>query len=117
MISPLRRASADAERVRVEGGIRGLGPELRVALALVEELHRRERAHVRERDARAVLELERRAREPRLLVAHLADLPVAVHPKVNRDRAAVVEMQQLVLAAALDAHDATALESAQPFAP
>ena len=74
---------------------------------------RREGARIHERYAGSVVELERRPGVARQGVCDRADVPVASHAKVHVDRAAVAELEQLVLSAAQHARDDCASERAQ----
>ena len=76
-------------------------------------VHRAEGARIGEREAAIALEVEGDARMTRQCGRRARDLPVAVETEVHEERRAVVEMQELVLAAARDVVDATADDAAQ----
>ena len=63
-------------------------------------------AGVHEDERAAIVEVEHRTSEPRRRRPRLGQHPIAVHPEVGVENATVFEVQQLVLASALDASDA-----------
>ena len=68
---------------------------------LQETMYREMVSRIDETDARAVVEVERRACVRRALRVGRADVPVAGHAEVRVQRATVVESEELVLATAL----------------
>lgn len=69
-------------------------------------VERRQRAGILQDDPRAIGELEHRARESRKRLRCSTDRPVAIHAEVHVNDAPVIQMHELMLAAALHiAHD------------
>ena len=103
LIGPRFFASATPKRLRGQRRVARLGsePEIGRRVGGV-QVERAERARVVEDDARAVGEVDRRASEPRQVVAGAIDVPVASHAKVRVKHASVVEEEQLMLSATLD---------------
>ena len=103
----------DTERVGVEGRIVGSGPSSgspspASKSSTVESARMSVSATRVPSSSSSDARVKRGSSSPTLPI-----LPVAIHAKVNRERAPIVEMEQLVLAAALHALDATPLQSAQ----
>ena len=102
------------KRLRGQRWIVRLGSESELDGGVVGmQLQRAERAGVVEHDARTVIERQRGAREARKAVVRAVDGPVAGHAKVCVQHPSVIEMDELVLAAAFDGADAGATERAQ----
>ncbi len=77
------------------------------------QLERTERAWIVEHHASAVVERERGARETWQWICRAVDVPVAGHAKVRLEDAAVVQVDELMLAAALDVVHASSAQRAQ----
>ena len=77
------------------------------------QVDRAERARVDEDERRRIVEIDGGAREARQRSGGFRERPIAIHAKVGVQHATIVEMQQLMLAATLDACDPRAGERAQ----
>lgn len=86
------------KRRGVERGTRRIGAEYRLARASRAEGDGGERTRIHETDSRAVVEEKDHARVRGQGIGDQCDVPVAVHAKVDVQRAAVVEGEILVLA-------------------
>lgn len=99
------------ERRGGERWIAGLGPEAQLGRRTSRmKIERAERARIVEHDARLIGEHDRGASEARKRIGGAIQVPVARHAKVGVQHAAVVEMNELVLASPFDGTNARAAQ-------
>jgi hypothetical protein len=75
------------------------------------DMKRAQRPWIVENDARAVRKLDGGPRKSRKRVGNRVDVPITRHPKVNVNQTAIVERDELMLAASLDCADGCAAKS------